>query len=552
MGFFNKVISVIGLSFVLAALFAIPVSADQLTSGYTVSTDVTINNYKLVNNGSYGEGKFYVSPTYTFDDATVLKNGDILVYDVPSVFKFDQALTQNLTAPTGETIATLVTDPATNKATITITNQDYFARLNETKKIQALFTVQWADATPYNVPQTFTFEGAQEYTLTRIVVDEEPEGYSKWGVQDSKDPNIVNWRIRINRDIKQLGNVVITDTIPEGQELEGAISGYYFADWTNGPRTSFTANDPNIVSITDSNHFTINAGDLSNRGIYIIYKTRLTAPVDKVEKKVFNDIVVTSDGNPLQALNYRPFAPLTTVDGVGEGTRSDEAIFKVNKILSGRTLAAGEFSFELVDDATGNVLETVTNDSAGVVQFSKIKFSTVGDFTYTIREKASGSEGVTDDADADIKVSVNVVDNGGAKQVTASYDRDSFTNVYTAPTTTTTTTESTTPTTTTSTTTESTTTTSATTSTTTESTTTTSATTSATTESATTVPTTTAAASRTTEDPKSTTSSKPTTPKKKLSKPGLPSTGDASESWLAILGLTVLVIGGYTYYKRPI
>ncbi|WP_373760074.1 LPXTG cell wall anchor domain-containing protein [Streptococcus ferus] len=59
-------------------------------------------------------------------------------------------------------------------------------------------------------------------------------------------------------------------------------------------------------------------------------------------------------------------------------------------------------------------------------------------------------------------------------------------------------------------------------------------------------------ASRTTEDSKSTTSSKPTTPKKKLSKPGLPSTGDASESWLAILGLTVLVIGGYAYYKRPI
>ena len=403
MRFFGKLMGLLSAVILVFSSLSLPVLAQELTSGFSVSTALTINNYPLVNNGSYGEGKFYVNPTFTFDDTTVLNNGDTLVYDVPSVFKFDQALTQNLTAPTGETIATLVTDPATNKATITITNQEYFARLNETKKIQALFTVQWADATPYNVPQTFTFEGAQEYTLTRIVVDEEPEGYSKWGVQDSKDPNIVNWRIRINRDIKQLGNVVITDTIPEGQELEGAISGYYFADWTNGPRTSFTANDPNIVSITDSNHFTINAGDLSNRGIYIIYKTRLTAPVDKVEKKVFNDIVVTSDGNPLQALNYRPFAPLTTVDGVGEGTRSDEAIFKVNKILSGRTLAAGEFSFELVDDSTGNVLETVTNDSTGVVQFSKIKFSTVGDFTYTIREKASGLEGVTDDADAEFE-----------------------------------------------------------------------------------------------------------------------------------------------------
>ena len=221
------------------------------------------------------------------------------------------------------------------------------------------------------------------------------------------------------------------DVIPEGQELDGGISGYYFADWNNGPRTSFPTNSPSIVTITDANHFTINAGDLSNRGIYIIYRTFLTGPVDKVSKKAFNDVQVTSNGNPLPALASRPFAPLSVTDGVGSGVRSDEAKFVVNKTLAGRNLQANEFTFELVDDATGNVLQTVKNAADGTISFEKIKFSTVGDFSYTIRELASGLPNVTDDPDTDIKVSVKVTESGGARQATTTFDRTSFINTYT-------------------------------------------------------------------------------------------------------------------------
>lgn len=148
-----------------------PLFANELTTGYTVNTVLTINNNPLVNNASYGEGKFYVNPTFTFDDATVLKNGDTLVYPVPSVFKLERAMTQNIVAPGGEVIAQLVMDPTSSKATVTITNEDYFARLNENKQLSFLMTVVWNDSTPYNVPQTFSFLGAPTYTLTRIKVD---------------------------------------------------------------------------------------------------------------------------------------------------------------------------------------------------------------------------------------------------------------------------------------------------------------------------------------------------------------------------------------------
>ncbi len=34
------------------------------------------------------------------------------------------------------------------------------------------------------------------------VPDVDPTGFTKWGVQDSDDPNYVNWRIRVNRYAK--------------------------------------------------------------------------------------------------------------------------------------------------------------------------------------------------------------------------------------------------------------------------------------------------------------------------------------------------------------
>lgn len=277
MRFFGKLMGLLSAVILVFSSLSLPVLAQELTSGFSVSTALTINNYPLVNNGSYGEGKFYVNPTFTFDDTTVLNNGDTLVYPIPSVFQLERLTSQDITSPTGVVIAKMVADPATSTATVTITNADYFAHLNEQKKISFLMTVVWNDATPYNVPQTFTFQGAPTYTLTRIKVDEEPQGYSKWGTQDKTNPNYINWRIRVNRDVTNMGQVVIQDAIPAGQELDGGISGYYFADWNNGPRTSFPTNDPSIVTITDANHFTINAGDLSNRGIYIIYRTVLTA-----------------------------------------------------------------------------------------------------------------------------------------------------------------------------------------------------------------------------------------------------------------------------------
>ena len=63
-----------------------------------------------------------------------------------------------------------------------------------------------------------------------------------------------------------------------------------------------------------------------------------------------------------------------------------EITLTAKKDLEGRALEADQFSFELVDDATGEVIDTATNNESGAIQFTTIKFD------QTIFDKASGDE----------------------------------------------------------------------------------------------------------------------------------------------------------------
>jgi len=190
------------------------VKAEELpASSYTMKTVSKINNNKLVDGAKYGEGKFYLKTTYAFPDNVTLNNGDFMVYHVPNEFKIEVDSTTDLKAPNGDTIATLTTEKATNTAKITVTNEEYFKKFNENKQIVASFTVVWADHVEKNKEYEINIPGAGVYHLTRIVPDDDPTGYTKWGVQDADDPNYVNWRIRINRYVKPVTGVKIEDTI---------------------------------------------------------------------------------------------------------------------------------------------------------------------------------------------------------------------------------------------------------------------------------------------------------------------------------------------------
>ena len=406
------------------------VKAEELPSNnYTMTTSPTINNNRLVDGAKYGEGKFYLNPTYKFDNSATLKNGDFMVYKVPKEFKVERDIATDIYAKDGATkIAELQTNAATNSATVTITNEEYFKNLTEDRELTALFTVVWADDVELNKEYSIDIPGAGTYRLTRIVPDDDPTGYTKWGVQDADDPNYVNWRIRINRYVKPVTGVKIEDTIPEGQVLASEITGYYFTEWNKAearPRL-----DASHVNVTGTNSFTITPngnGDLSTQGLYVLYRTRLTAPVDNTTKKAFNNVkVTTSDG----VYDVDGFASLTTTEGIGSGARPSEVEFEVTKQLNGGTLKGDEFIFQLIDP-DGKVVETAKNNKDGQVKFKAIKFSKAGTFKYQIKEVDEKEPGYVYD-NKTINAEVTVTDVYGEKIASVKYDNKVFVNSYSA------------------------------------------------------------------------------------------------------------------------
>ena len=407
------------------------VKAEELpASSYTMKTVSKINNNKLVDGAKYGEGKFYLQPTYSFPNEVTLKDGDYMVYHVPNEFKIEKDSVTELKAPDGQTtIAELTTSRADNTATVKVTNAAYFANLSENKEITALFTVVWADSVKLNTPYQINIPGDQVYTLTRIVPDDDPTGFTKWGVQDSDDPNYVNWRIRVNRYAKSYTGVKLEDTIPEGQVLASEITGYYFTEWNKAEaRPRLEAAHVNVV---DGNHFTITPngdGTMDGQGLYILYKTRLTAPVDNATKKAFNDVKATTDQ---ETFDVHGFAPLTTTEGIGSGAKSDEVEFQVKKKLEGKTLEADAFTFQLIAP-DGSVTEA-KNDAEGKVKFPAVKFSNEGTFKYQIKEVNDNKPGYTYD-DSVLEAEVTVANVYGQKIASVKYkdSKKEFTNTYAA------------------------------------------------------------------------------------------------------------------------
>lgn len=88
------------------------------------------------------------------------------------------------------------------------------------------------------------------------------------------------------------------------------------------------------------------------------------------------------------------------------------------KSLTGRDLAEGEFSFELLEIADKEVkpVETVTNGADGKVTFSAIKYTEIGQHTYMLREVKGDAGGITYD-DATYTIVTTISDNGKGQLV---------------------------------------------------------------------------------------------------------------------------------------
>ncbi|MBQ0078814.1 MAG: LPXTG cell wall anchor domain-containing protein, partial [Eubacterium sp.] len=148
-----------------------------------------------------------------------------------------------------------------------------------------------------------------------------------------------------------------------------------------------------------------------------VFKIRVAvsydADTDRLVAQVFDE-----NNNPLEAtvtdtdgVVYEPtadeFAKLVfdntyTPDSIGAGIEAD-------KKLIGKKLKAGEFTFQLLDTNTREVIGTTTNDADGYIifPFADDYFKKVGTYEYTIVEVKGNDKNVTYD-DKEYRVAVEV------------------------------------------------------------------------------------------------------------------------------------------------
>ena len=100
------------------------------------------------------------------------------------------------------------------------------------------------------------------------------------------------------------------------------------------------------------------------------------------------------------------------------------------KVLTGRDLEEGEFSFQ-VRDSKGNLIGTGKNTADGKIAFTEIKLPVAGKYTFTVKEVKGNNISITYDETV-FTVVVNVVNDNGTLKAEVTYPEGGvvFENIY--------------------------------------------------------------------------------------------------------------------------
>ena len=309
------------------------VFATEVTS-YTIKTEIKVDNQPLTADTKITTGQtMEATNEISFPDSQQINAGDTLVLDLPKELGLVTKLEFPIVHENGEVIANAVTDPSTQKVTITFTN--YFSENYKDKVMTLRYNVRPNAA---NLPKTgtyyFTF-GSTDFTLNYNKDDGEAGDYEmKYGYQDPQNPNRIKWRIVLNAVQDKLNNMVIKDDFSDsGQVLvEGSLRAVRYATQPEKipneaallklepidnftKKAEFTRNaDGGITG------FTINFGDNWNWAMYIEYTTELKSELPKGSKVA--NVLEWSASNFDKSRSINALTRLESASGSGSGDRT--------------------------------------------------------------------------------------------------------------------------------------------------------------------------------------------------------------------------------------
>ena len=313
---------------VLTTVFAADVT------DYTNKTTITVDGQPLTSETQISTGKVLeATNTISFPDTQQIKEGDVLVLDLPKELGLITKLEFPITHSSGEVIGNAVTDPSTQKVTITFT--DYFSKNYKDKVMTLKYSVR---PNVTNLPESgkYTFQfGTENYTLNYDKTDGEAGDYEmKYGYQDSENPKRIKWRVVLNAVQDKLNNMVIKDDFSDsGQVLvESSFRAVRYATQPEkipneaallklepidnfSKKAEFTRNADGKIT-----GFTINFGDNWNWAMYIEYTTELTSELPKGTKVA--NVLEWSASNFQKSRSVSALTRLETGSGEGSGDKT--------------------------------------------------------------------------------------------------------------------------------------------------------------------------------------------------------------------------------------
>ena len=504
---------------------------------------------------------FRLNSDFTLPDNEV-KEGDTTTVKIPDIITFTDTAAFDVKDADGNVVAKAVVDEATKEIKLTYTK---FVETHSGIKGSFYFyvrvdhnVIQDAQTMPLGVTVNGKFISGGNYEFAGVGEATPYDiGKSAWKQNDA-DPSLIRYHLSLNTSGKDMTNVKVVDVLQNTSlsYVEGSFE-IHIGDWVSRNGEWFLENGVDRTSdfpVTISgNTFSVDLGNLdSSQGVSIYYSAKI--PYTPVDGEIFyNDATLTTDNS----INSAASKSYTFYEGGGQVEGYVYSI-KINKVNESNQPLENAV-FDVIRVRSGQTVGQITTDSSGEGTLGQL----LND-EYILKEVSAPSsyslaEDVTvnpADFDSTSKIAEKTIVN---KQVatttttTTTTESTSTTAASTSPTTTETTTASTaasTTTTTTETIASSTATTESTTSTT--ATTTTEATTTASTASTTAAPTT--STSTTEAGTTHSVTTRPSNPKtsgtttsSKPKKSGLPSTGDETGIWLAVLGLVSVTFAGICY-----
>ena len=154
---------------------------------------------------------------------------------------------------------------------------------------------------------------------------------------------------------------------------------------------------------------------------------------DNATRKV--SYTVTDDGKGKLSVSHKPDGDVAFTFTNAYNVKSVEDQITATKVLTGRELAADEFSFELVEGGgkDAKVVATGKNAADGKITMSPVKYDKAGKHKYTLREVKGNAGGITYDGKT-YTIETTITDKGDgtleAKHVLNDADEAKFSNGY--------------------------------------------------------------------------------------------------------------------------